>query len=331
MNLHLISRVRRCWLLPLLLLWTAVPLQAQEVYPSRAINLVIPLSAGSQVDVLGRALADSISKQAGHPVVVHNREGAGMVLGMDVVAKARPDGYTIAYGPESPLSQTPHLRSSVPYKTGDFDLICRTNIANMAVVVGPGSAFKRFEEMIAAARNAPGKLNYGTAGVGTPPHLLMEAIAAELGLQLNHVPFRSINDMVIQTLNSTVDFTVSVPNMVATHSARGMRALALTGTTGMAELPSVPLVREFINKDSPVANYGVGGYGFYGPKGLAPDAMAWLRKACKSAVESPDFVTASTRTLTPVGHADGLDFVGAMQAASRVSADIVRKLNLKLD
>ena len=109
MNLNLFTRVKRRWLFPFLLMWAALPLQAQEVYPSRAINLVIPLSAGSQVDVLGRALADSISKQAGHPVVVHNREGAGMVLGMDVVAKARPDGYTIAYGPESPLSQTPHL------------------------------------------------------------------------------------------------------------------------------------------------------------------------------------------------------------------------------
>ena len=104
MNLHLISRVKRCWLLPLLLLWTAVPLQAQEVYPSRAINLVIPLSAGSQVDVLGRALADSISKQAGHPVVVHNREGAGMVLAGVAATTA------VVLGSELPEVRSPAFR-----------------------------------------------------------------------------------------------------------------------------------------------------------------------------------------------------------------------------
>ncbi len=331
MNLPFITRLNCRWSLPLSLMLTTQLLWAQEVYPSRAITMVIPLSAGSQMDALGRALADSMGKQAGQTVVVLNRDGAGMVLGMDAVAKARPDGYTIAFGPDAPLSQMPHLRSSVPYKASDFDLVCRTNIANMAVVVGPGSPFRRFDDMVAAARSAPGKLNYGTAGVGTPPHLLMEAVAAELGLKLTHVPFRSIGDIAIQTMNGSVDFTVTVPNMLVVNAARGMRGLALTGIAGMPELPSVPLVREFIDKSSPVANYGVGGLGFYAPKGLSPETMGWLRKACKTATESADFVAASARTLTPVGHAEGPEFLRAMQAGSQVSADIVRKLNLKLD
>ncbi len=318
-------------LLPTLLALSALTLGAQEAYPSRAITLIIPLSAGSQVDALGRALADSISKQAGSPVVVINREGAGMVLGMDVVAKARPDGYTIAFGPDAPLSQTPHLRSNVPYKTGDFDLVCRTSLANMAVVAGPTSAFKRFDDVIAAARKAPGKLNYGTAGVGTPPHLLMEAVAAELGLKINHIPFRSIGDIAVQTMNGSVDFTVTVPNMLVVNAARGMQGLALTGNTKMAELPDVPLVRDFLDKSSPTANYGVGGLGIYAPKSLRPEAMDWLRKACKAATESPGFATASMNTLTPMGHAEGPDFLRAMQAGSKVTEEIVRKLNLKLD
>ncbi len=331
MNLSSIIRLTCHWSLPLSLMWATQLLWAQEVYPSRTITMVIPLSAGSQMDALGRALADSMGKQAGQAVVVLNRDGAGMVLGMDAVAKSRADGYTIAFGPDAPLSQMPHLRSSVPYKQGDFDLICRTNVANMALVVGPSSPFMRFDDMVAAARSAPGKLNYGTAGVGTPPHLLMEAIAAELGLKLTHIPFRSIGDIAIQTMNGSVDFTVTVPNMLAVNAARGMRGLALTGSSAMPELPTVPLMREFIDKNSPVANYGVGGLGFYAPKGLAPEAMAWLRKACKTAAESADFVAASARTLTPVGHAEGPEFLRAMQVGSQVSADIVRKLNLKLD
>lgn len=318
-------------LLSVLLGLSAVTLHAQESYPSRAISLIIPLSAGSQVDALGRALADSISKQAGQPVVVINREGAGMVLGMDVVAKARPDGYTIAFGPDAPLSQMPHLRSNVPYKSGDFDLVCRTSIANMAVVAGPTSPFKRFDDMIAAARKAPGKLNYGTAGVGTPPHLLMEAVAAELDIKLNHIPFRSIGDIAVQTMNGSVDFTVTVPNMLVVHAPRGMQGLALTGDTRMAELPDIPLVRDFIDKNSPTASYGVGGLGIYAPKALRPEAMSWLRTACKTATESTGFATASANTLTPMRHAEGPDFLRAMQAGSKVTEDIVRKLNLKLN
>ena len=331
MNLSLISNLKHSALLSVLLALVATPIYAQDAYPSRTITLVIPLSAGSQVDAIGRALADSMGKQAGHPMVILNREGAGMVLGMDLVAKARADGYTLAFGPDAPLSQMPHLRSSVPYKAGDFDLVCRTNVANMAVVVGPGSPFQRLDDMITAARKAPGKLNYGTAGVGTPPHLLMEAIAAELGLQLNHVPFRSIGDIAIQTMNGSVDFTVTVPNMLVVNAARGMRGLALTGSSRMADLPSVPLVRDFVGKESPVANYGVGGLGIYAPKGLQPEAMAWLRTACKVATESVEFTTVSGRTLTLVGHAEGSEFLRAMQAGSQVSSEIVRKLNLKLD
>lgn len=318
-------------LLSTLMTLSATALHAQEIYPSRAITLIIPLSAGSQVDVLGRALADSIGKQAGQPVVVINREGAGMVLGMDVVAKARPDGYTIAFGPDAPLSQTPHLRSSVPYKVGDFELVCRTSIANMAVVAGPTSPIKRFDDIIAAARKAPGTLNYGTAGVGTPPHLLMEAVAAELGLKLNHIPFRSIGDIAVQTMNGSVDFTVTVPNMLVVNASRGMQGLAVTGDTRMTQLPDVPLVRDFIDKNSPTANYGVGGLGIYAPKALNPDAMNWLRKACKTATESAAFAAASTNTLTPMRHAEGPDFLRLMQAGSKVSEEIVRKLNLKLD
>jgi tripartite-type tricarboxylate transporter receptor subunit TctC len=317
--------------LTILLALGATALHAQEAYPSRAITLIIPLSAGSQVDSLGRALADSISKQAGQPVVVINREGAGMVLGMDVVAKARPDGYTIAFGPDAPLSQTPHLRSNVPYKTSDFELVCRTSMANMAVVVGPTSPLRRFDDLIAAARKAPGRLNYGTAGVGTPPHLLMEAVAAELDIKLNHIPFRSISDIAVQTMNGSVDFTVTVPNMLAVNAARGMQGLALTGDTRMAELPDLPLVRDFIEKSSPTANYGVGGLGIYAPKALRPEAMGWLRTACKAATESAAFATASKNTLTPMRHAEGPDFLREMQAGSKVTEDIVRKLNLKLD
>jgi tripartite-type tricarboxylate transporter receptor subunit TctC len=308
----------------------AAPLFAQDAFPSRPITMVIPLSAGSQIDVLGRALADGMSKSGSQSVVVQNRDGAGMVIGMDAVAKARPDGYTIGFGPESPLTLMPHLFTTLPYKVGDFELVCRTNVANMAVVVGPQSPFKSFEDLVAAARRAPGKVTYGTAGVGTPPHLLMEAVATELGIKVNHVPFRIISDLTVQTMNGSVDFTVTVPNTLAVNAGRGMRGLALTGSSSMAELPSVPLIRDIVGKDSPVANYGVGGLGVYVPKGLRPETLNWLRTACKSAAKSEGFSTVSARTFTPPGYADSAEFMRAMQETSRISGDVVRRLDIKV-
>jgi tripartite-type tricarboxylate transporter receptor subunit TctC len=305
-------------------------LMAQESFPSRPITMVIPLSAGSQMDVLGRALAEGMSKLGSQPVVVQNRDGAGMTIGMDAVAKARPDGYTIGYGPESPLTLAPHLFSTLPYKVSDFELVCRTNVANMAIVVGPQSPFKSFDDLIAAARRAPGKLTYGTAGIGTPPHLLMEAVATEMGIKLNHVPFRIISDLAVQTMNGSVDFTVTVPNTLAVNAARGMRGLALTGSSAMTELPSLPLVRDIVGKDSPVANYGVGGIGIYAQKGVRPEALIWLRTACKSAMESEGFTTVSARTFTPLGYADSAEFLRASQETSRITGDVVRRLDIKV-
>ena len=304
--------------------------QAQESYPSRPIQMIIALSAGSQMDLLGRAVADVLSKQGGQAVVVLNRDGAGMAVGMDALAKSRPDGYTIGFGPDGPLSLSPHLYPNLPFKPGDFELICRTNNTNLMAVVGPQSPYKTFNDLIAAARQNPGKLSYGTPGTGTSMHLFMEAIALEQGVKFNHVPFKNIGDMTIQTLNGSLDFTVTVPNTLAANSARGMRGLVRSGDAPMADLPPMPLAREVVGANSPIAGYGVGNVGIFAPKGTPVQALAWLRSACKTAVESPGFLAVSAKTFTPVRYGDSSEFLRAMQGASQVSGDLVRKLNITL-
>ena len=308
----------------------AAGLHAQESYPARPIQMIVPLSAGSQMDLLGRALAEGLARQANQPVVVLNRDGAGMVVGMEAIAKARPDGYTIGFGPDGPLSLSPHLYPNLPFKPADFELVCRTNTTNLMVVIGPQSPYKSYAELIAAARQAPGKLSYGTPGPGTSMHLLMEALALEHGVKFNHVPFKNIGDMSVQTLNGSLDFTVTVPNTLAVNAARGMRGLAMTGDAPIADLPAMPLVREVVAKDSPMANYAIGNVGVYAPKGTPAPAIAWLRDACKAAADSPGFVGASTRTFTPHRYADGAEFLRAMQQSSQISGELVRKLGIVL-
>lgn len=109
-----------------------------------------------------------------------------------------------------------------------------------------------------------------------------------------------------------------------------MRGLALTGASSMAELPSLPLIRDIVGRDSPIANDGVGGLGVYAPKGMRPDSLTWLRSACKSVSVSAAFVSASARTFTPVGYAGGSEFQRAMQDTSRVTEGVIRRLDIKV-
>ena len=297
---------------------------AQEPYPSRPITLVIPLSAGSQMDIIGRALAEALGKLASQPVIVLNKEGAATVIGVDAVAKARPDGYTIGFGPDGAFVVQPHLNASMPFRQDDVEFICQTNSTQFVFLVGPQSPYKTVAELVDAARKSPVAFNVGTAGVATTMHLLAESVAAEAGVRFNHVPFRNIGDLALQTLNGTLDFTVSVPNMLAVNSAKGMRGLAVSGDGRLASLPLVPLLRDQgFGQAAPSS-----GIGMFAPKGLPAQTLAWLRNACRSSVESPGFMAASARALTAVQFGDGASFAREIERGSRTAGELMKKLNI---
>jgi tripartite-type tricarboxylate transporter receptor subunit TctC len=297
---------------------------AQDNYPSRPITLVIPLSAGSQMDIIGRALAEALGKIANQPVIVLNKEGAATVIGVDAVAKAKPDGYTVGFGPDGAFVVQPHLNSSMPFRQDDLEFICQTNSTQFVFLVGPQSPHKTVGDLAEAARKSPVALNYGTAGVATTMHLLAESVAAEAGVRFNHVPFRNIGDLAVQTLNGNLDFTVSVPNMLAVNSAKGMRGLGVSGEERLASLPMVPLLRDQgFGQTAPSS-----GIGMFVPKGLPAQTLAWLRKACRSSVESAGFMAASARSLTAVQSGDGPAFAREVERGSRTAGELMKKLNI---
>ncbi len=299
--------------------------RAQEAFPSRPITLVVPLSAGSQIDILGRAFADAISRASNQAVVVLNREGAATTIGVEAVARAKADGYTIGFGPDGAFVVQPHLNQALPYKPDDFEFICQTNSTMFLFLVGPQSPHRTMADLVEAARKAPGKLNFGTAGVATSMHLLAESVAQESGVKFNHVPFRNIGDLVVQTLNGTLDFTVSVPNMLNANSAKGMRALAISGDGKVPNLPVLPLLRDLGFRLAAPASV----IGMYAPKGLPAEVSGWLRNACVRAVESPGFTSTAAKALTAVDYADGAAYSRSIALGSRVAGDLLKKIDLK--
>jgi len=305
-------------------LLSSTSLMAQDTFPSRPITFITPLSAGSQIDIIARGLAEALSKVSNQPMVVQNREGASSIIGVDAVAKAKPDGYTLGFGPDGAFVIQPNLNANLPYKSEDFDFICQTNSTMFLFLVGPQSPFKTVNELIETARKSPGKLNFGTGGVATSMHLLGESVASEANVKFNHVPFKSIGDLSVQTLNGTVDFTVTVPNMLMVNLSKGMRALAISGDGKIPNLPSIPLLKEMGFKQA--GNPSM--IGLYAPKGMPADATTWLRNACQKAVVSAEFAATSAKTMTAVQYNDGISYGKLLAQSQKSNGDLIKKLNI---
>ena len=305
-------------------LLSSTSLMAQDTFPSRPITFITPLSAGSQIDIIARGLAEALSKVSNQPMVVQNREGASSIIGVDAVAKAKPDGYTLGFGPDGAFVIQPNLNANLPYKSEDFDFICQTNSTMFLFLVGPQSPFKTVNELIETARKSPGKLNFGTGGVATSMHLLGESVASEANVKFNHVPFKNIGDLSVQTLNGTVDFTVTVPNMLMVNLSKGMRALAISGDGKIPNLPSIPLLKEIGFKQA--GNPSM--IGLYAPKGMPADATTWLRNACQKAVVSAEFAATSAKTMTAVQYNDGISYGKLLAQSQKSNGDLIKKLNI---
>ncbi len=309
----------------LLLGLLTIPLAAgaQEVYPSRPITLIVPFSAGSQPDILARALGEQIGKTLGQPLVVLNRDGAAGVIGVEALSQAKADGYTIGYGPQGQFTIQPHLRKTIKYKLDDFEFLCQSNSGIFAVVAGPQSPYNSLAELMEAARKSPGKISFATAGHATGPHLIGESIALEAGVTLNHIPFRNVGDLYTQVIGGTVDFAVTSPVFLATR--KDAKGFAVIGEQRLTANPAVPLLKELGYKRSALPGF----IGFYAPKGMPAAASNALRKACPAAVASESFKQVAEKTGTPVFYADAPDYSAGVTQDAKFMGDLLNTLGIK--
>ncbi len=276
------SRSRR-WLLalgslsPLLL---STPVQAQG--GGQPIRLVVGYAAGGPVDATARLFAPALSKELGQPVVVENRPGAAGSMGGDAVAKAAPNGLLLYFGASPTLTISPHILKSMPFDVAKdlaaiAPLVSYTNV----LVINKDQPFKTLPELVAYARANPGKLAYGSAGMGASNHLSGELFALRAGIKLTHVPYKgnapAMTDVIGGQLSMMFDIIGSARNYISTQR---VRPLAVTSRERNASLPEVPTMVE-----SGIADYDVGGwYGLYGPARLPPELVGRLNEATRRAL-----------------------------------------------
>ena len=222
-----------------------------QVWPERTIQAIVPFAAGAANDIVGRIVLEQVSKQVNKPIVVENRPGAGGTLGVNAVAKAQPDGYSILVHSSS-FSSAFSLYKSLPYDTlNDFAAVIPLGKTPTVLVVSPGKGFKTVAELIAAAKAKPGAMNFASAGVGSVSHLAAERFRLSAGIDAQHIPFRGPNEAFTELLAGRIDFYFLplAPALPLVKEGR-LIALAVSTDTRAIALPDVPTTTELGLKDS---------------------------------------------------------------------------------
>ena len=251
-------------------------------YPTRPITLIVPWPAGGSTDRHMRTLAELAGKQLGQPVIIENKPGGGGTVGPGTMAlTAKPDGYTIAQFPLGML-RIPHMQKTQWDPLKDFSFIIGLSGYTFGFTVRADSPYKTFNEYIEAARKAPGKIDYGSTGIGSSPHLLMEELADKAKVELTHVPFKGNADLMQALLGGHVMAQSDASGWDKFVDTGQMRLLVTFGDKRTKRWPNVPTAKDL--------GYGIvssSPYGLVGPKGMDPAIVKTLHDAFKKALDDP--------------------------------------------
>ncbi|CAM4135950.1 ABC transporter substrate-binding protein [Bordetella tumbae] len=263
-----------------------------QQFPSRPIRLIVGFGAGGGTDAIARVYAQKLQEILGTPVIVENKVGASQLLAIRTVLNSPPDGYTFFLGTGSSLAQGPGVRKDLPYDPlKDFSLAGMVATAPGVFFVNPEVPVKSMGELITYAKNNPGKLNYGSAGVGAANHLQMEYMKQVTGIDLVHIPFKSDQDVTLQAASGTVHVGLTIAQAAIPMALAGkIRPLAVTGAHRLPALPDVPSLSETgVAELKGIDNYTF--YGLVGPKGIPEPVIKKLNDALNTASAAPELVS----------------------------------------
>jgi tripartite-type tricarboxylate transporter receptor subunit TctC len=266
------------------LCFTTTPAMAQD-FPSRPITLIVPFPPGGSTTIVGRIIAEKMADVLGQQIVVDNRGGAAGTLGTRQAAASVPDGYTILLGYSGTLSVAPSFYQQVGYDVRkDFAPIGRIGAAPSTVTVHPSFPAKTFAEFVAYSKANPGKVNYGSAGVGSLNHIAGEYLAQKTGIKITHVPYKGSGPVLNDLLGGHIPAAFApVPTVQSNVQAGNLRMLAVTSLKRSSLLPDIPTVAETVPGYEAVLRYGL-----LAPAGTPRPVIEKLNAALKSALATED-------------------------------------------
>jgi len=265
-----------------------LPGDASAAFPEKPIRLIVPQAPGSATDVLARLLATELGSILGQTIVIENKPGAAFTIGLDLVAKSAPDGYTLGMGPVGALAISPNMIAKVPYDVvRDFQPIMLTTRGHLLLAVSPKSAFHSVQDVINEARRNPGKLTNASSASGSPGHVGAELFKVMTGTSIVHVPYRGGAAATSDLIAGHVQLMFESLNSIAPHAKSGeVRALAVSGARRSPAFPDLPTVAE-----AAVPGYAAPTWsGVVGPAGIPRDIVMTLNAALNRVIVAPTFV-----------------------------------------
>ncbi len=311
-----------------LLLAAALPAAAQD-YPARPIRIIVGYAAGGGNDLIVRVMAPRMSEALGQPVIVENKPGGALTIGLDITAKSAPDGYTIGMGPVGALAITRHMVAKLPYDIErDFQPIALVTRGHLLLAVSPSLAVNSVQELIEYARKNPGKLMNASSSNGSPGHVGGELFKYMTGTEIVHVPYKggamAINDLIA----GHVQLMFESLNSISTFARSGkVKALAVSGPRRSPGFPNLPTIAEA----------GVPGYdattwsGVIGPAGMARPIVDKLNSSINKAIVSPMFRARFGEIGDEPAGGSPEEFAEVIRRDSAKWAEVVKRSGAKID
>ena len=307
----------------------ATPFARAQDYPSQIIKWVVPYPAGGGTDVIARTLAEAMRQTLGQQIVVDNRPGASTNIGADLVAKSKPDGYTVLSADNAVLAFNEHLFSKLPFNPEkDFTYIGAIGKFPLALVVHPDFPAKNFKEFLAYVKANPGKVNYASPGNGSPHHLAMEMFKVRTGTFITHIPYRGAAPAMADVMGGQVPcMFLDLASGLSIMQANKVRVLAIGSGARSKLLPNVPTLAEVGVPNTEVFAF----QGVLGPAGLPPAVVAKLNGDLNRAFSAPavqkrfDDFGMEAMPGTPA------QFAALSRAESQRWGPIIKQAGVKLD
>jgi len=301
---------------------------AQAAFPDRPIRLVVPFGAGGITDIVARQVGKGMGDELGQGIVIENRPGAGGVIAAQVAATAPADGYTIFMGTVGTQVVNPLIYKKLSYDADKFAPVGMVSGSPYLLAVRSGVPAASFAEFVKYAKANPAKLNFGSAGNASSPHLGLELLKLTAGVDIVHVPFKSGSEAVNAAIGEQVDVVMDASPVIMPHVASGkLRALAVASDKRLPSAPAVPASTEAGDAGLQISSWNA----FFAPAGTPPDVLAALNAALQKTLASPELKErlAAQGTQLYTGTPDEYQrFIGGEKTKW---ADIVKRANIKMD
>jgi len=298
-------------------------------YPTRPIRLIVPQAPGSASDTIARIVAGGLTKELGQQVIVDNRPGGALTIGMELISKATPDGYTLGYAPVGALAISPNMVKKLPYNVlKDFQPIAQIANNQLLLAAAPSTPFKTVREVIAYAKANPGKLFYASSGNGTPGQVAMEMFKMMSGTRITHVPYKGGAAGLADLMAGQVQLMMESLNSATPHAKGGrIRPLGVSGPKRSPALPEVPTIAEA----------GVPGYsattwnGMVTPAGVPASIVVKLNTALNNTLRSPPIRQRfASLGAEPVGGSTE-QFAALIRSEYKKWGEVIRRANARIE